>query len=57
MAGTTRRRAEVALARSDQEFTLPDWVGAEVTHDPRFRNSQIVLEPGVAMNSALQLAD
>jgi CYTH domain-containing protein len=49
--------AEIELERSDQEFSLPDWIGAEVTHDPRFRNSQIVLEPGVAMESALQLPE
>lgn len=33
--------AEIELDHPNQAFVLPDWVGAEVTHDPRFRNSAI----------------
>ncbi|KKW91478.1 MULTISPECIES: CYTH domain-containing protein [Sphingobium] len=33
--------AEVEMRSVDQRFDLPDWVGAEVTDDPRFRNSAI----------------
>jgi adenylate cyclase len=34
--------AEIELERPDQMFALPEWVGAEVTNDPRYRNSAIV---------------
>lgn len=33
--------AEVELEREDQVFDLPGWVGAEVTHDLRYRGSAI----------------
>jgi CYTH domain-containing protein len=33
--------AEVELDRADRNVALPPWVGADVTHDPRFRNSAI----------------
>jgi adenylate cyclase len=31
--------AEVELAATDQQFDLPDWIGAEVTDDGRYRNT------------------
>ena len=34
--------AEVELERPDQPILKPHWVGAEVTADPRFRNSAIL---------------
>ena len=34
--------AEVELSDVDQIVTLPSWVGREVTHDPRYRNSAIL---------------
>ncbi len=37
--------AEVELERPDQAVPLPPWVGEEVTHDPRYRNSRLVNEP------------
>ncbi len=37
--------AEVELGHPDDPVTLPDWVGAEVTHDPRYRNSALALAP------------
>lgn len=37
--------AEVELAHPDDPVTLPEWVGAEVTHDPRYRNSALALAP------------
>ena len=37
--------AEVELERADQRVRLPPWVGEEVTHDPRYRNSRLVDEP------------
>lgn len=33
--------AEIELERADQAFERPAWLGAEVSHDPRYRNSTI----------------
>lgn len=35
--------AEVELPRADARLTLPDWVGREVTSDPRYFNSNLAL--------------
>jgi CYTH domain-containing protein len=37
--------AEVELARADALVELPPWVGAEVTADPRYRNSAMLDRP------------
>lgn len=37
--------AEVELASEDQEVELPDWIGEEVTGDPRYFNARLVAEP------------
>jgi CYTH domain-containing protein len=37
--------AEVELDHPDQEITLPDWVGKEVTNDDRYYNINLVKEP------------
>ena len=37
--------AEVQLARNGQPIALPDWVGAEITDDPRYYNNQLVSRP------------
>lgn len=37
--------AEVELSREDQAFETPDFVGAEVTSDPRYLNSRLAVEP------------
>jgi adenylate cyclase len=34
--------AEVELEREDQPVTLPSWIGREVSHDMRFRNSSLI---------------
>ena len=34
--------AEIELASEADEITLPPWIGAEVTHDPRYRNSVLI---------------
>jgi adenylate cyclase len=34
--------AEIELARSDQAFARPIWLGVEVTHDPRFGKRALV---------------
>jgi CYTH domain-containing protein len=37
--------AEVELESEDQEFPKPDWVGKEVTGDPRYFNSNLIKNP------------
>jgi adenylate cyclase len=37
--------AEVELAREDQPFARPAWVGEEVTADPRYFNSNLSSRP------------
>ena len=39
--------AEVELAREDQQFQKPDWIGAEVTGDPKYFNSNLATRPFV----------
>jgi len=37
--------AEVELAEPDQQIRLPDWVGEEVTDDPRYYNACLIANP------------
>jgi adenylate cyclase len=37
--------AEIELASPDQAFDRPSWLGAEVTHDRRFYNSDLAKHP------------
>lgn len=37
--------AEVELTGPEERVALPDWVGEEVTDDPRYRNSSLVSAP------------
>jgi adenylate cyclase len=37
--------AEIELASESQEFTKPDWVGAEVSHDRRYANANLFKHP------------
>lgn len=37
--------AEIELTAPDQAFERPDWVGEEVTHDPRYFNSRLAVHP------------
>jgi adenylate cyclase len=37
--------AEIELAREDEAFEKPAWVGEEVTGDPRYFNSSLVAAP------------
>jgi len=37
--------AEIELLSEDQEFPKPDWVGEEVTGDPRYYNSNLIANP------------
>ncbi len=37
--------AECELESEDQQIDKPDWVGAEVTGDPRYYNSNLIAKP------------
>ncbi len=37
--------AEIELETADSSFDLPDWVGAEVSADPRYFNANLVKQP------------
>jgi adenylate cyclase len=37
--------AEIELDSEDQPFERPDWVGDEVTHDPRYYNANLIRNP------------
>lgn len=37
--------AEVELSSETQEIALPEWIGEEVTGDPRYYNARLVAEP------------
>ena len=37
--------AEVELESENQEFTKPEWIGEEVSNDPRYFNSNLIANP------------
>ena len=37
--------AEVELRDENQVVSLPDWIGPEVTHDPRYYNANLITHP------------
>ncbi len=37
--------AEVELEREDEPFEIPDWLGKEVTGNPKYYNSQLSKQP------------
>jgi adenylate cyclase len=37
--------AEIELPSADAPFARPDWIGRDVTHDPRFTNHALSLHP------------
>lgn len=37
--------AEIELEKEDQIFERPDWLGQEVTGDPRYANASLVSNP------------
>jgi adenylate cyclase len=49
--------AEVELKSEDQAVELPGWVGAEVTHDPRYLNVMLAKQSYLTWGSAPQPAD
>ncbi|MBD1875524.1 CYTH domain-containing protein [Nodosilinea sp. FACHB-131] len=43
--------AEVELTSADQVVDLPDWIGAEVSDDPRYQNSNLARYPYRSWNA------
>lgn len=43
--------AEIELTSEGQEFPLPQWLGEEVTDDPRYFNSRLSSHPYSTWNS------
>lgn len=37
--------AEVELSAEDEEVEMPEWIGAEVSGDPRYYNSNLAVHP------------
>jgi CYTH domain-containing protein len=37
--------AEVELESEDQAFDIPEWIGAEVSDDPRYYNANLIAHP------------
>lgn len=37
--------AEIELQREDEPFDKPEWIGSEVTGDPRYFNSNLIKQP------------
>ena len=37
--------AEIEVESKDQEFQKPEWIGEDVTKDPRYRNANLVANP------------
>ena len=37
--------AEIELEREDEDFLRPDWVGEEVSDDPRYFNASLIKHP------------
>jgi CYTH domain-containing protein len=37
--------AEVELQSEDQSFPKPDWIGEEVTDDPKYFNANLIARP------------
>lgn len=44
--------AEIELRAPDQEVSQPSWIGAEVTHDPRYLNASLAKRPYSQWGSA-----
>jgi len=37
--------AEIELRTEDQSFEKPEWIGAEVSHDPSYLNINLIQNP------------
>lgn len=37
--------AEIELIFEDEKFIIPEWIGQEVSHDSRYYNSSLILNP------------
>ena len=48
--------AEVELRSEEQPVSLPLWAGREVSHDPRYRNSNLSRRPGAVPRAPMTRA-
>ncbi len=46
--------AEIELISEEASFSLPSWVGREVTGDPRFYNSNLIVSPFCSWKGELE---
>ncbi len=46
--------AEIELSDENEPFERPDWLGKEVTHDPRYYNSELSRNPWPLWSEAEQ---
>lgn len=37
--------AEIELSQENEEFSIPDWIGQEVTNESKYYNSQLIINP------------
>ena len=37
--------AEIELSQENEEFSIPDWIGPEVTNESKYYNSQLIINP------------
>jgi len=44
--------AEIELESEDEAFARPEWLGEEVTHDPRYYNFRLAMHPFVGWAAA-----
>jgi len=44
--------AEIELDHPDRQIDLPDWIGADVSDDPRYRNSSLAERPFTTWSQA-----
>lgn len=49
--------AEIELESEDQQFEKPEWVGKEVSDDPRYFNSSLIKNPFSSWEKQKQLLD
>lgn len=37
--------AEIELSQENEEFSIPNWIGQEVTNESKYYNSQLIINP------------
>lgn len=49
--------AEIELPEEDAEFEIPDWIGREVTFDPRYLNAALIRHPWLEWEENKEIAN